>query len=145
MKQRKQQKSLGEPDKATGSSAASSFIAIIPMVDMSKFDHLLPVATLYNSGGYRLPDNSPAYSPIDLSVALLHCCINDIKLKDLTEFFQSHPVRPIEEHLQILVINPVEHQMQTRCITLWKNTVTTDINDPLTLAFRINAPLTFKY
>jgi len=142
-KQKKLQIGQKENDKEVGHSVTHSFIAVVPMVDMSKFDHLLPVPTLYNSGGYRLPDNSPAYSPIDLSVALLHCHMNNIILRDLTEFFQTTAIRQVEEHLDITVIHS-DNEMQTRCITLWKLD-TSDLNNPLTLSFRINAPLTFKY
>lgn len=117
-------------------------VAWISYPDMSQFDHMLPVATPFNNGGFRLPTEEPAYSPIDLSIALIQTDRANIRLTNLKQFFLSNPweLRFAEHDVYACII--LDGFVHPKCIAEWKEYMRKD-KRVITILQAI-APFTFK-
>lgn len=124
----------------------------VPCIDITKTCLYLPIATLKNSGGYRIKLDAntilPSYSPIDLAVAgLTALYLREQSIYDLSKWFLTH-INPISESWVACNISKIDKNnstydnMWTYSITEWK-AICKD-NSKLKTLFKKNAPFTFR-
>ena len=117
----------------------------ITMPNMTVFLHNLEKPDLWKSEGYRLPDGTPSYSPIDLSVALFQSYETGDKITNLKQWFISNPNRESEHLVRIYITYSLGKQGDIICfpVTIWKKLAVGNVK--LGKVLKLNAPLTFNY
>lgn len=114
----------------------------ITFCDSFSFNHNFPEATMFNTGGYRLPPDIPSYSPIDLSVALLSNSPLLSTCKSLSDFFEDKNNKEyilIGERLTSLVFL-INNTYQSGSVAEWKYYISESKNKHLLEIFNANAP-----
>lgn len=98
----------------------------------------LPLPTLLNNGGFS---GGHQYSPIDLCVAGIESTNNEIKIKNLKEFFMNNKYRECEDYLTIGIKN--KNLINIKSITEWKHVLDESTN--LSSLLKEVGPFTFNY
>lgn len=115
----------------------------MPVVDMSLLPLSLPVPDGINNGGYKLPQVSDAYSPIDVLVAGIEAMRRDIIVTSLVSFFDSNRSGCSSESMVYVTLIGANDIVGTYSIAQIKHESKFD-SDLYKMMSR-NAPLTFKW
>ena len=143
--------------QADSTSGADLFLAIIPVINVGRFSHVLdlPLPTKKNTYGYPPNGGPPCYSPIDLAVALTEVLnytpfsIKNNIIKNLKEFFTIHSACMSEDEVIIGIMR--NGKIENKTVAHWKARLCWlkgwKINDSeytnLRKLLKDNAPLTF--
>jgi len=110
----------------------------IPTVDLQALNLDLPLPDGINNGGFLLPQGH-AYSSIDLLIY----CLSEPGTKNIREFFIKNPMRKIEEHIHVGVINTIDSLYFHHSVYGLKCLIHRHKDTELYRILKLNAPLTF--
>lgn len=140
-------------NKGRDKQSLSLFIAGVMFPNMCKFEYEFPVPDFFKTGGYRLlPENTPSYSPIDLTVFYLETYPKKIETTiNLKKWFINHKNRMSED--QVYIALSIDRVIQVKSVSEWKYFTSEHalpllgerMKKSLIQLLRNNAPFTFKY
>lgn len=118
-------------------------VSSVVISDVGDFPLRLSVPTLITSGGYLLPPDQPAYSPIDILIAGLEAQRLSLLVTNLLSFFDTHKLMYSDNLVTITLEN--NGYLQCLPIAAIKSLIVSDKDHGLLKLMRRNAPLTFKW
>lgn len=138
---------LDEKDNEFIDSNIDIFIVGVTLPNMSRLHHNLTEPTLYDTGGFRYPPDIPAYSPIDLSVALFEIYEKNLthlhNINSLRKIFNS--IKTFDSESYIYIYISINNEIVINTISAWKHIVKVHQKGKRILeVLKANAPFTFS-